>query len=66
MSIPEIPFVHQIRDWGPDDRIFDTLLLVGPLVIAVFVLVGRTSVTMGLAATYLVAFVTYVLYKCVH
>lgn len=65
MSLSEIPFVYQIRDWGPDDPTFDSLLLIGPLVILIVVLLGRTPITIGIAAIYLLAFVGYVLYKSI-
>jgi hypothetical protein len=65
MSLSDIPLIHQIRDWGPDDPTFDTLLLVGPLVVLIFVLLGRTPITVGIAVFYLLSFISYVLYKSV-
>ncbi|QCS42438.1 hypothetical protein [Natrinema versiforme] len=63
MRINELPIVGELLESGAEDRIFDSLLLVGPLLILVIALVGRSVVTTGLAAAYVVFFVAYVLYR---
>ncbi|MGQ3413303.1 hypothetical protein ACT4ML_13690 [Natrinema sp. LN54] len=63
MRINELPIVGELLESGAEDRIFDSLLLVGPLLILVIALVGRSVLTTGLAAAYVVFFVAYVLYR---
>jgi len=62
MKLDRIPLIGQVINSGADDRVFDALLLAGPLVVVVLALVGRNLVTEGLAAAYLAVFVGYVLY----
>lgn len=57
------PLVYSLSDAGPADRVFDVMLLGGPLVIVLLATVGRTPVTVAIVAMYLVAFLGYVLYK---
>lgn len=63
MSIDDVPVLAWILDTGPDDRVFDSLLLAGPLLIVVLALVGRSPVTVALAVGYLGVFAGYTLYK---
>lgn len=55
-----------LREWfrevGPDDPVFDALLVLGPLVIAAAAVAGRTLFTLGVAVGYLVSLVVYVGY----
>lgn len=62
MRVDELPVVQAVVNAGPDDSVFDALLLAGPLVLLVVALAGRSVVTEALAAGYLLAFVGYVLY----
>ncbi len=48
---------------GADNRVFDSLLLLGPLVIGVIIVLGRSLATEILAAVYITVFVTYALYQ---
>jgi hypothetical protein len=59
----DLPVVSHVFDSGADDRVFDSLLLVGPLVIASIAALPRSLVTEFLAAAYLVVFLTHVLYR---
>lgn len=63
MNPADLPFVRQIRDWGPDDRVFDTLLLLGPIVVVLIATAGRNLVTEAVAVAYIAAFVGYVCSK---
>jgi len=62
MKPERIPLIGQVIESGADDRIFDTLMLAGPLVVVLPALVGRNLFTEALAAAYLAVFVGYVLY----
>lgn len=62
MRLRTLPVVSSVLEAGADDRVFDTLLLVGPLVIGVIVVLDRSVVTEALAVAYIAVFVTYVLY----
>jgi hypothetical protein len=63
VKLRDIPIVASVVDAGADDRVFDSMLLVGPVVIAVIALLGRSVVTELLAVAYIVTFVSYVLYR---
>lgn len=65
MNATDLPLVDHVVSFGPDSRIFDALLLSGPFIVALIVLLGRTTVTSGLAIGYLVLFVTGVAYEAV-
>ena len=57
----DVPVVGTVVEAGADDRVFDALLLAGPVVIIVVAALGRSPLTVALAAAYIVAFVTYTL-----
>ena len=63
MNRPDLAIVERILQAGADDRVFDAFLLLGPVLIALIVLLGRTTVA---AVGYLVCFVSYVLYNGVY
>lgn len=63
MSVDQIPGVQWIRETGPDDPVFDGLLLAGPLMIIVLAFLGRTLLTTGLVSGYLGVFVAYTAFK---
>lgn len=63
MSVRDLPLVSRIAESGPDDRVFDSLLLAGPPVIALIAVLGRTPLTTGVAAAYIGIFLTYTLYQ---
>lgn len=65
MSLDGVPVLGELLAAGPNDRVFDSLLLVGPLLIVAIALVGRTAVTVFLAVGYLVTFVGYTVSKAV-
>ncbi|PSQ15416.1 hypothetical protein BRD00_14055 [Halobacteriales archaeon QS_8_69_26] len=60
----DLPVIHGVIEAGPNDRVFDVLLLSGPLVVGLVALLGRENVvSAGVASAYLAAFCGYVLYK---
>jgi len=63
MRANDLPIVGELLESGAEDRVFDSLLLVGPLLILFIALVGRSILTTGLALSYVVFFTTYVLYR---
>lgn len=65
MNITDLPLVEHVISIGPDSRIFDSLLVSGPLIVVLIVLFGRNTVTFGLAIGYLLLFVAGVVYEAV-
>lgn len=63
MRVRDLPLVSAVFEVGADDRVFDSLLLLGPLVIGMIVVLGRSLFTEALAVTYLVCFVAYTVYR---
>ncbi|WP_396613968.1 hypothetical protein ACH9L7_19710 (plasmid) [Haloferax sp. S1W] len=63
MHLEKIPFVGPLLAAGADDAVFDILLLLGPLVIVLITILGRTSLTVLLAVAYTSVFVGYIAYK---
>ncbi|GGL50821.1 hypothetical protein [Halocalculus aciditolerans] len=60
MKPDDIPGFTELVAAGPDDRVFDTLVLVGPIVVLALAVFGRGVATTALAAVYLLGFVGYV------
>lgn len=65
MKSRDIPVVSAVFEAGADDRVFDSLLLTGPLVIGLIVVLGRSFVTEAIAIAYIAVFVGYTLYRAV-
>lgn len=63
MKLRNLPIVSYVFEAGADDRIFDSLLLIGPLVIGLIVLLKRSLFTEVLAVAYIAVFITYTLYQ---
>ena len=61
MRPDELPLVRAVFSSGADDRILDSLLLLGPVVIVILAALGRSPLTVGLALAYLGAFAFHVL-----
>ena len=61
----DLPVVSAVVEAGADDRIFDSLLLIGPLVIGLIVLLGRSFVTEAVAVVYIAVFIGYTLYRAI-
>lgn len=59
----EIPGVASVIEAGAEDRVFDALLLVGPLVIVLVALLHRSILTEIVAGGYIAVFVLYTLYQ---
>lgn len=65
MNTENVPILGELLSAGPNDRVFDSLLLVGPLLIVVIAIAGRSLPTMLLAIGYLIVFVGYAIFKSV-
>lgn len=63
MTPRDLPFVSQVADYGPEDPLFDSLLLIGPPLIALIIVLGRNVLTEGLALAYIGFFVGTILYR---
>jgi len=63
MSPRELPVVGRLSDVGPEDPVFDSLLLVGPFVVVLIAMFGRHPVSDVVAVGYLVTFFGYVSYR---
>lgn len=63
MKLVDLPVVSNVVEAGADDRVFDSLLLGGPLVIGLIVVLERSLFTEALAVVYIAVFVTYTLYR---
>lgn len=65
MRLSDVPVLSHVFESGPRDRIFDSLLLAGPLVVVLLAVLGRSPLTHAVAASYIVTLVGYVLYRAV-
>ncbi|WP_256300838.1 hypothetical protein [Haloarchaeobius salinus] len=63
MRLDELPLVRYVFESGPDDPVFDALLLSGPLLIGILAIVGRSPISVGLAVLYLLVFAGYLPYN---
>lgn len=63
MNPSDVPVISIVFESGAEDRVFDSILLIGPLVIVCIAVAGRSLLTEGLAVAYIGVFVTYVLYR---
>ena len=63
MNLRELPVVRTVSESGADDRVFDSLLLVGPVLVVSIAVFGRSVLTVALAAGYISVFLVYVLYQ---
>ncbi|MDQ2055548.1 MULTISPECIES: hypothetical protein [Halobellus] len=63
MKLDSLPVLSSVFEAGADDRIFDSLLLLGPLIIGLIIVLNRSLVTETLAIAYLGVFVVYILYR---
>lgn len=62
MDIKNLPIVSQVVSFGPESRLFDSLLIAGPLVVILIVFFGRNVFTLAIASSYLLWFVASVVY----
>ncbi|MFB6129559.1 MAG: hypothetical protein ABEJ28_01910 [Salinigranum sp.] len=63
IDVDDVPVIRYVVNAGARDRVFDLLLVLGPVFIAIIALDGRTVWSTALAAAYVLAFVGYLLYK---
>jgi len=62
VTLGDLPVVSALADAGPDDRVFDALLLAGPSVVLLVAVAGRSLVTEAVAGVYLAALIGHVCY----
>jgi hypothetical protein len=63
MTPEELPLVGPAFRWGPPDPVFAWLMLLGPVVVLLLALAGRSPATTAVAAGYVVAVPLTVLKK---
>ncbi|WP_433634368.1 hypothetical protein [Halomicrococcus sp. NG-SE-24] len=63
MNPEKLPFVGAVFRFGARDRVLDTILLLGPVVILAFVILGRNLLTKTVTGLYILSFIGYVLYN---
>lgn len=66
MQLEQIPLVGSLLAAGADDDVFDALLVLGPVIVIVITLLGRSPVSIALAVAYTGGFSVYIGYKGVH
>ena len=57
--LDRLPLVGGLLSAGAEDRVFDTLLALGPVAVGAIAVLGRTAVTTAFAAGYVLAYVGY-------
>lgn len=62
MKIENLPLISQVVAFGPDSRLFDSLLISGPIIVILIAVFGRNVVTLGISISYLLCFVASVVY----
>lgn len=62
MTLDDVPAITWVREAGPDDLVFDSLLMTGPVVLVLLALLGRSLITTAIAVCYLGVFCVYTAY----
>ena len=63
MNAADVPVFGVLFRLRARERMFDALVLLGPVLVALIALLGRNVLTTALAACYVLAFVGYVGYR---
>ncbi|WP_135664212.1 hypothetical protein [Halorhabdus rudnickae] len=63
MNVRDLPIVNIVCEYGAQDSVFDSLLLVGPVLVVLIATLGRSIVTELLALAYVAVFLITVLYR---
>lgn len=63
MNVRDLPIVGWVRRAGADDPMFDLLLVLGPILVLVLTVLGRSMLSVSIGVLYLLAFVGVILYK---
>lgn len=63
MNPENLPVVGAVFRFGARNRVLDTYVLLGPLVILTFAILGRNLFTVLVTALYILSFIAYVLYN---
>lgn len=56
MQLNDLPVLGMLLEWGADDRVFDTLLVFGPLLVVTIAVVGRHPLLVAASGIYVLAF----------
>ncbi|MFA9417921.1 hypothetical protein [Natrinema sp. HArc-T2] len=65
MNLRDLPVVGELLGAGAEDRVFDVLLLIGPLMILFIAVVGRSILTSAGAIIYILSFISYIIYRSI-
>lgn len=65
MNRSDVPVVGSLLVAGPDDPVFDALLALGPVVIGLVAVLGRSTAGLALASAYVAAIVLNVVLTAV-
>ena len=60
MNPANFPVLRTVFKYGAQDRVLDTIMLLGPVVVLGVAVIGRNPVTEMLMAAYVFSFVVYV------
>lgn len=63
MNPANFPIVGMVFRYGASDRVLDSILLLGPVIILGFVFLGRNPITVTVTGFYILSFLGYVLYN---
>ena len=65
MNPEELPVIGAVFRFGAQDRVLDSILILGPLIVVFFAVLGRSILTETVVALYVLSFVVYVPYLAV-
>jgi len=63
MNPETLPVVGPVFEFGAQNRVLDSIMLLGPVVVLAIVLLGRTPLTTAFVALYVASFIGYFLYS---
>lgn len=63
MTPDSLPLIAWLSEASPGDPIFDSLMILGPILLLVVAIVGRTTATNFLVGIYVASFFVYVIYN---
>ncbi|WP_436925075.1 hypothetical protein [Halosimplex amylolyticum] len=63
MDYENLPLIGPVFRFGAEDRVLDTILLAGPLVVLTMIVFGQSPVARALVGLYVATFAVYVVYN---
>mgnify|MGYP000335405060 CR=1 FL=1 len=63
MSPETLPVIGPIINTGPNDRLFDGLLFLGPILLLLIAVLGRRPFTVVFAFAYVIAFLAHIVHN---